>query len=199
MTQEAPRPQRTDASPLIAGIFVGGRAQRFGGFPKGLLAGPRGPSLVDALAEILGSLGIPCLLVGRHPAYAHCGLPSLDDARVGIGPLGGLLALLEHAGSRDALALACDLPFVTPALVDRLARAHPGSAAVAPRREGRWEPLFARYSAFAALPIARRRADDRVYSLQGLLDELAAMPLRIDVEETPLLDDWDCPEDLTRR
>jgi molybdopterin-guanine dinucleotide biosynthesis protein A len=191
MKDEAQPPNWTQVPPLIAGIFVGGQARRFGGFPKGLLPGPRGPSLVDALAELLRSLGIPCVLVGRHPAYADCGLPTLDDERLGIGPLGGLLALLNRAGPSEVLALACDLPFVTLPLVARLARAHPGASAVAPCREGRWEPLFARYAALAALPIARRRANERVYSLQGLLGELAAVPLRLDAEETPLLDDWE--------
>lgn len=185
--------------PLLAGLFVGGEARRFGGFPKGLLPGPAGPPLVDELARTLHSLGIPCVLVGRRPAYAICGLPMLDDARPGIGPLGGLLALLRHAGTHDVLALACDLPFVSPALVERLATEHEGAAAVAPRRDARWEPLFARYSATRALTAAERRADAGAWSLQGLLDELEASPLSLAPEEVNQLDDWDCPEDFTRR
>lgn len=190
------RPQTSD--PLIAGIFVGGEARRFGGFAKGMLPSPSGPPLVEVIEAALRSLGVPCVLVGRRPAYAICGLPTLDDARAGVGPLGGLIALLEHGAGRDVLAIACDLPFVTPSLLDRLARAETVSAAVAPRREGRWEPLFARYASGPALRVARRRADRGAYSLQGLLDELAASPLPLAEDEHALLDDWDCPEDLIR-
>jgi molybdopterin-guanine dinucleotide biosynthesis protein A len=110
-----------------------------------------------------------------------------------------LLALLRHAGTGDVLALACDLPFVSPALLGRLATEHEGAAAVAPRRDDRWEPLFARYAAPRALEAAQRRADIGAWSLQGLLDELAASSLSVAPEEVNQLDDWDCPEDFSRR
>ena len=181
---------------LVAGILVGGEARRLGGFPKGLLRGPSGDSLVDALGGALRALQIPYVHVGRHPAYAICGEPTLDDERGGIGPLGGLLTLFRHAGSRDVLALACGLPFVSIELLGRLATACPGAAAVAPRRARGWEPLFARYAAREALPIAERRAAAGRCSLQGLLDELDARVLPLGPEDDPLLDDWDSPGDV---
>jgi molybdopterin-guanine dinucleotide biosynthesis protein A len=66
-------------------------------------------------------------------------------------PLAGLVAALERAGGRPVLALACDMPFVAPALLARLAGVD-GNAA--PRVAGRLEPFPGRYEA-AALPVLR--------------------------------------------
>lgn len=203
MASQAPPPSPT-AVPhdpalhpgLVAGILVGGEARRFGGYPKGLLRGPTGDSLVDALGASLRALQIPYVHVGRHPAYAICGVPTLDDERTGVGPLGGLLTLFRYAGPRDVLALACDLPFVSIALLHRLATACAGAAAVAPRRAQRWEPLFARYAAQEALLVAERRAAAGRCDLQGLLDDLHATVLPTEASDEPLLDDWDCPGDV---
>ncbi len=46
----------------------------------------------------------------------------LADAAADAGPLAGLCTLLTHAGDRWSLLLACDMPLVTPALLDALVR-----------------------------------------------------------------------------
>jgi molybdenum cofactor guanylyltransferase len=187
---------------VVAGIFVGGGSTRMGGRPKGLLLAPSGETLVARWKGLFASLSIPCLLVGERArsAYASAGLEVLDDARAAddLGPLGGLLALLEHAGERAAIAVACDMPFVSAELVRRLAEARATAPAIAARREGRWEPFFARYDAKAALPIALEHADARRGSLQALLDAALAEELTMSDAEHAELRDWDAPEDVTR-
>lgn len=184
-------------SPLV-GIFVGGASARMGGAPKGLLPAPDGEgSLVTRLAGIARSCGLDVVLVGAHPAYAALGLETIPDAAPDVGPLGGLVALLAHAGARPGIALACDLPFVDGALLRRLVDEAPAAPALAPRRDGRWEPLAARYDAARVLPTARRRLAAGALGLQGLLDELGAEAMT--VRDAGLLDDWDRPEDVTRR
>ncbi|HEY5241286.1 MAG TPA: NTP transferase domain-containing protein, partial [Polyangiaceae bacterium] len=101
----------------VAGVFVGGAGVRMGGLAKGLLRGPDGSSLVERWAGMLRELGIPIVLVGEGAAYEGLGLPMLKDEPPGVGPLGGLVALLRHAGTRRALAFACDMPFVSRGLV----------------------------------------------------------------------------------
>jgi molybdopterin-guanine dinucleotide biosynthesis protein A len=114
------------------------------------------------------------------------------------GPLAGLVALLGRAGAGSAIAVACDMPFVTERLVRRLVDA-PWAHAVAARREGRWEPFFARYDAAAALPIASARLRRAELSLAGVLDELGAHPLVLLPHEASELDDWDTPSDVRVR
>ncbi len=179
---------------VLAGIFVGGRGTRMGGAAKGLLEAPEGGTLLDRWARLLAAAGIDAVLVGRHPAYADAGLEVLEDAPPGIGPLGGLIALLERAAGGPALAVACDMPFVSAELVGRLLAA-PGAPVLAPRREGLWEPLCARYDG-AVLPVARRRAAAEKYALQGLLADAGATELPLAPHELAQLRDWDTPSDL---
>ena len=180
----------------VAGIFVGGAGARMGGMAKGLLVSPGGETLIERWRAVLTEAGVgPVLLVGRHPAYAAvAGLEALDDEPPGIGPLGGLVALLRRAGEGTALALACDMPFVSRELVERLVAAPPAPV-VAPRREGRWEPLCARYDAPRVLPLAMRAAAGPRHGLGRVLDAAGAVELPLAPGEAAQLDDWDSPAD----
>lgn len=187
-----------EADDPIAGIFVGGAGTRMGGRPKGLMDAPGGGTLVDRWVDVLCAAGVDrVVLVGRHEAYAPLDLETIDDEPAGIGPLGGLSALLRRAGSARALAFACDMPFVLPALARRLLAA-PDAPIVAPRREGRWEPLCARYDPARVLSVARERIAAGRHSLQGLLTQAGAVELPLDPEEAAQLCDWDTIEDVRR-
>lgn len=198
----------TNPAKLAVGIFVGGASKRMGGRPKGLLTAPRETAqeaertlverLVGQCTLALGDARI--VLVGQRPEYAALALPTLPDARPEQGPLGGLVALLEHAeecGLDAVLCLACDLPYVQAPLIARLAAEAPESAACAPRTDGLWQPLCARYGV-QALPEARAALDAGRLSLQKLLTALSAHQLALDEAETQSLRDWDSPEDLER-
>lgn len=180
----------------VAGIFVGGLARRMGGRAKGLLRSPDGTTIVERWQGMLGELGVAMVLVGEGAPYAALSLTMLKDDPPGIGPLGGLVALLRHAGPRPALALACDMPFVSRALVERLLAAPADTPIVAPRRDGRWEPLCARYDPARVLPMAVARAASPDHSLQRLLDDAAASGLALLPHEADELRDWDTPDDL---
>lgn len=175
---------------MIGGIFVGGAGTRMGGAAKGLLLGPDGQPLVVRTAELLRAQGITPVLVGLRAEYTTM-LPALPDAVGATGPIAGLLALLEHAGDEDAIALACDMPFLSASSLARLAAA-PLASIVAPRRDGRWEPFFSRHRPRAVLPHARALAGG---SLQRLFDRAGAAELFVSPME---LRDWDTPEDVTR-
>jgi molybdopterin-guanine dinucleotide biosynthesis protein A len=181
---------------IIAGIFVGGRSSRMGGQPKGLLELTPGLTLVGRWRALFQRLGIACVLVGESGAYTGERVPAIADADA-AGPLGGLLALLAHAGERVAVAVACDMPFVSDALVARLVDAPPTPALVA-RRAGRWEPFFARYDARAIRPLAEAAARSGARSLQAILDAVGARELPLSPEEAAQLDDWDTPADARR-
>ncbi|HTQ41679.1 MAG TPA: NTP transferase domain-containing protein [Polyangiaceae bacterium] len=179
----------------VAGIFVGGRGERMGGAAKGLLVGPDGRPIIENLRDTLKGLGLEVVLVGKDPRYEPLGLPVVEDEPGGIGPLGGLIGLLRHAGDRVVVAIACDMPFVQAPLVEKLLAAPPASA-VAPRRGTRWEPLFARYAPERVLSVARERASRGERSLQGLLDAVGAREMALSQDEWHQLRDWDTPSDV---
>lgn len=188
-----PEPARAE----LAGIFVGGRSTRMEGRPKGLLVGPTGETLVQRWQTLFATLGITSILVGHNDAYAGLGLEQLSDDPPGIGPLGGLIALLSRAGGGDVIAVACDMPHVSLDLLEKLSTFAWGAPAVAARMGDRWEPLFARYCARVALGRARERAANGEHSLQGLLGDLSARPLPLAEDQIIQLSDWDTLSDLT--
>lgn len=175
---------------MIGGIFVGGRGTRMGGVAKGLLEAPEGGTLVMRWAMLFRALSIEPVLVGEHEAYADLPLPKIADAVTDIGPLGGLLSLLERAPPNGAIAVACDMPFVSERLLSKLASFPSDRPIVAPKRDGRWEPLFARYTP-AALATARSNAASGAHSLQTLLEAAGAEELPLDPSEAAQLEDWD--------
>jgi len=163
-----------------------------GGRAKGLLVAPDGLPIVERTLEIVRAASLTPFLVGDASAYMHLGVEGLDDAPPGIGPLGGLVALLRRAGDSCAIAIACDMPFVSSTLVEAL-RDAPPAPVVAPRSDGRWEALFARYDASTVLPMAEANAAAGEHSLQRLLARAAAVELAVD--DRIALRDWDSPED----
>ncbi|HEY1960732.1 MAG TPA: formate dehydrogenase accessory sulfurtransferase FdhD [Polyangiaceae bacterium] len=177
---------------MLGGIFVGGKGARMQGAAKGLLRAPGGERIVERLARALREAGAEPVLVGVREEYEGLGIRALPDV-TDAGPLGGLVALLEAAKDQRAIAIACDMPHVTVALLRRLVEA-PDAPVVAARRGGRWEPLFARYDARVS-SLARARLARGELGLQGLLDEVGAVPLALAPNEESLLDDWDTPDE----
>jgi molybdopterin-guanine dinucleotide biosynthesis protein A len=175
-----------------------------GGVAKGLLTAPVGKeTLVERLLrvshEALGEH--ESVLVGYAPAYAELGLSFVEDEPAGAGPLGGLRALLETAarrGNGSVIALACDLPYVNASLIARLAAHARQATAVAPRPDGIWQPLVARYTPQAALFAAGTALAAGERALHCVLDRLGsgAVELPLAPGEDALLRDWDHPDDL---
>jgi molybdopterin-guanine dinucleotide biosynthesis protein A len=184
-----------DAPPPLA-IFVGGASRRMGGQPKGLLRAAGGGSIVERWRALATAVGLPSVLVGDAGAYAHLGLETIADEIPGAGPLAGLVGLLRSRPETEVVAVACDMPYVTADLLKRLAFSESDAAVLAPRRDDRYEPLFARYARARVLPLAERQLAGADRSLQKLLRDAGAEPFRLSDEEWAQLADWDEPADV---
>jgi len=190
---------------ILAGIFIGGKGTRMGGVAKGLLPAPDGAAtLIDRTAALIAD-SVPdaaIVLVGEHPEYRSHPLRRIADQPAGIGPLGGLIALLDGAvrSDRTALAIACDLPYLTTPLITRMVSEQPEATVLAPHLEGWWQPLFARYEPNAALDAARRVHAAGRRSLQAVLKELGGEVRTFELasEHRDLLDDWDTQADVDK-
>jgi molybdopterin-guanine dinucleotide biosynthesis protein A len=186
-----------DERPVL-GILVGGASRRMGGQAKGLLATPgESETLIERAVRVGHDAGLEPVLVGDASAYeALCpDARRIADEPPESGPLGGLAALLSYAGGRDAILIGCDMPNVDAGVLRRLVD-HPGSAPVlAARRDGRLEPLLARYRASAAVALATAFAAG-VRSFQELFALLDVDELAVDEAISRALVDWDAPEDI---
>lgn len=186
--------------PLV-GIFVGGSSRRMGSRPKGLLpTGGASEPIVVRTARIARENSLDVVLVGNAVAYVSVvpDLEALADDPPHVGPLGGLAALLVRAGSNPAIAVACDMPFVTSDVLQRLARGPWRGAIVAHRTESTapFEPLLARYDSPRVLPVLRTAIAEGVRSFQALFALLEVEPLLLSASEADVIRDWDTPEDI---
>lgn len=160
----------------LGAILAGGASRRFGR-PKAL-AELGGRSLAERVRDALRAVLPDVVLVGTLPGLAeHLALPARTDREAGRGPLGGIetaLAWAEEEGRPGALCLACDLPFIAPALLEHLLRRAAGGAeAVVPESGGRRgvEPLCGFYST-AALPAIRAALEAGEQSVFRVLEAL---------------------------
>jgi molybdopterin-guanine dinucleotide biosynthesis protein A len=189
---------------LVVGIFVGGGGSRMGGVAKGLLTAPDSEQTLVArlLQETRAAAAhADVVLVGNADAYGALSLPAIADEPSGIGPLGGLIALLAHAQRQSAahvLALACDLPRLPRTIISRLVTDSPDAHALVTRQGDKYNPLIARYLVSAGLPAAQRALQSGRRSLQSVLEQLVPHVATLPLAEPELGDlvDWDEPEDI---
>ena len=165
---------------VSAAILAGGRARRFGGADKAALV-VGGARIIDHQLEALAGVADDVRIVSNDRArYAALPIPVIADAIAGAGALGGLYSALLDARHDRVLILACDLPFVSGALLRRLvaegAAAGGGVDAIVPRSTRGLEPLCALYHRRAAAA-ARARIERGDLKVVGLLDDLTVLEL----------------------
>lgn len=178
---------------LTLAILAGGRGRRLGGVAKGLIR-IQGRPVLERLLE-LRRLAAEVLLVADDPApYAAFGLRAVPDVEAGRGAPGGVVSALLAATTPWVLIAACDMPFVTAHLAERLIAAAADAEVVAYRREGRLEPLFGLYRAALGAGWRARLGEDR--SLRAMAE--SARLVSLDADEPRLLDSLNTPDDLAR-
>lgn len=130
-------------------VLAGGRSERMGAAKAALEWGDG--TLLDAVVTAL-TPAVEQVVVVRAPGQALPDLPDrvglTEDRVAGRGPLEGLLAGLRAVAPRfeRAVVVAVDMPFMTPALAQRLLAGLDGGAdAAVPRIGGQAQPLAAAY------------------------------------------------------
>jgi len=181
-------------------LLAGGRAERYGGRPKGLLRRPDGTTLAEHLLGAAAAAGLERrIVVTNDPdAYRPLGHALVRDLRPGCGPLGGIEAALEHfSGSCEGvLFLPCDLPGFSAreaaALRDAFA-ARKARLVVARTADFSWHPLC------SVVHIGLRRAvgealDRGARAVGRLWRDLGAEP--VDFPDAAPFFNVNAPEDL---
>jgi molybdenum cofactor guanylyltransferase len=167
----------------LAVVLAGGLSRRMGR-PKAVVSLGGRPLIAWPLAAA-AEAGLDAVVVAKPGSeLPPLDVPVWEEPEAPSHPLTGLVAALERAG-RPIVALACDMPFVTPALIARLA-AHDGLAAPA------GEAFPARYEP-SALPALR----DGLAREAPLREVLAGLAATIEAEPGELVGIND-PEALAR-
>lgn len=157
-----------DLREIDAIVLAGGQSARMG-VPKAHL--PFGIStLIETALATLRPLFRTVYVVGRdRERLAGLGAALLIDDRDDQGPLVGLAQGLSASDARWCFAVGCDMPFLSPPVIRRMAGFLDDSDALAAVVEGRTQPLHAFYST-GCLPAALGLLEAGNTSLRSLLE-----------------------------
>ena len=150
-------------------VLAGGESRRMGRPKAGLDLGGR--TLVERVIGRVAGLCREVIIVTRSTLdYIEYPYKVVRDLVPGQGPLGGLATGLFYARHPHTLVVACDLPFLSPPILEHLIQTAldlpDGPIAVVPRTPGGWHPLVAVYTAACLKPARRllaqggRKVDD---------------------------------------
>ena len=189
---------------VSAAILTGGRARRFGGADKASLAVGRA-RIIDRQLAALSAVADDVRIVTNDPGrYSDLGVRVIPDAIAGAGPLGGIYSALLDAAHERVLVMACDLPFVTAALLERLvAESRTGAQvdAVVPCSARGIEPLCALYTTRCTVA-ASERIERGALQVAGLLDAVRTRVLGPDTlapyDQGALFENVNTPHDHDR-
>ncbi|MDP2804340.1 MAG: molybdenum cofactor guanylyltransferase [Gallionellaceae bacterium] len=180
-------------------ILAGGQSSRMGQDKANLFLGEQ--TLLQSVFATLQPLFVETIVSVREHRPDISQRQILDDP-AHQGPLGGLLAGLEAATTPWIFLAACDMPFITLAVVEHLAMLRQGSDAVVPLVQGHPQPMAAFYAKSGLYPL-RNLLQDRT-AKHSLRRALTQMNTRyVDEAELRAVDpqlhsffDLDTPQDL---
>lgn len=185
-------------SDCTALILAGGESRRMGQDKANLILGEK--TLLQRVSLIVQPLFHDLIVSVREPR-ANCALLQVCDPPLHSGPLAGLAAGLEKAETPWVFAIACDMPFITPALIECLAEFRKGFEAVVPVVQGYPQPLSAYYSTGSLNKLHQILENSGKHSLRELLDKLQVRYVReteIPNADARIFFDLDTPEDIAR-
>jgi molybdopterin-guanine dinucleotide biosynthesis protein A len=150
-------------------ILAGGNSKRMGQDKANLLL--NGQTLLQHVVATMQQL-FPEVIVSVRQPRPESDMPQVRDDPAHTGPLAGLAAGLERAATPWVFAVACDMPFVTPAVIGRLAQCRNDCQAVVPLVHGHPQPLAAFYAKSCLDEIHVLLNGNGKHSLRALLNEL---------------------------
>jgi molybdopterin-guanine dinucleotide biosynthesis protein A len=154
----------------VAGfILVGGASRRMGTDKATLPLGSQ--TVLEKIASELKAATSSVTLVGARHEYDAVSLLNVPDLHQSWGALGGIHTALSAATTDWIIVLACDLPFVTRRLFERLKTLiDEGVDAIIPvQPDGRPQPVCSLYRRKTCLPEIEVLIADGVHTPRALL------------------------------
>lgn len=137
-------PQETKIAGITGVILAGGPSSRMGS-NKALLP-YQGGRFIEAIHRQIAELFEEVLVVTNAPElYGFLSCRKAPDLIPGMGALSGIHSGLVHSRTPHVFVVACDMPYLRPDLIRRLAEDAGGHDVVVPEGEKGLEPLHAVY------------------------------------------------------
>jgi molybdopterin-guanine dinucleotide biosynthesis protein A len=151
-------------------VLAGGSGSRLGGDKAAVEL--CGRPLIDYPLAAVAAAGLEAVVVAKPGALPRDGVRVLEEPAEPRHPLCGIVTALRLG--QPIVAIACDLSFVEPGLIELLATAP--EPLVTPTLDGRPQPLLARYepSLLPRLEAALEREEPLTRSVEALGPRLLA-------------------------
>ncbi len=156
-------------SDCTAFILAGGKSLRMGQDKWNVCLG--GQAMLERVEAALQLVFEKTIVSMRQP-HSEIHLQQILDNHIYTGPLAGLAACLEHSSTRWIFAIACDMPFISPSVIEYLAVQRADCQAVVPVVHGYPQPLAAFYSTSCLDEVRNTLNSKGKHSLRALLDRL---------------------------
>ncbi len=180
-------------------ILAGGQSSRMGQDKASLVLGEK--TLLQTVISTLQPIFAEVLISVREPR-PEISQRQICDSPEHHGPLSGVLAGLEAANTPWIFLVACDMPFITIAVVEYLASLRQGHQAIVPLVQGHPQPMAAFYEKSAIQQISNVLQDPSAkHSLRSVIAKLntayvEAVSLQQADPQLRSFFDLDTPEDL---
>ena len=109
-------------APLSAAALAGGQSRRMGTDKALLPLAAGGEPMLRVVLKRLSAVADDVLVVANNrEKYEEFGAPVVPDLRPDIGALGGIQAAIASSAHDHCLVVACDMPFLSLPLLQRMA------------------------------------------------------------------------------
>lgn len=166
-------------------ILAGGKSSRMGKNKALLEVG--GLTMIERVAGALSGVCSEIIIAGENSgSLEHLGYPTVPDIHPGCGPLSGIHAGLNAAKNLYSFVSACDIPFASQRLIERIIAERDGFDVVMLKEGGFLEPLFSLYSK-AFIEAAEISIRNGVYKVTATLQHVKWKPVTLSPGEIPNL------------
>lgn len=184
-------------------ILVGGASRRMGQDKAQMQLGSE--TVLQRIVTRISPAVDSVTLVGARQDYAGISLPKVADVHEKWGALGGIHAALSAAKTDWVIVIACDLPFVTRDLFERLKSFVDESfdAIVPIQPDGRTQPVCALYRRKPCLPRIEELIHTGEHTPRALLENVRTRYVQLaELGDLPGVENFfvnlNTPEDFER-
>ena len=148
----------------ISGIILaGGKSTRYG--RNKALVEINGIRLIERVIRVMEPLFERLIIITNTPQdYAYLKLPMVEDLIKGLGPLGGVFTGLQTMSDDAGFFVACDMPFLSGALIHHMVDVMEDFDAVVPKVDWKIEALHAIYTKHC-IPAIKKLIDNKDYQV----------------------------------
>ncbi len=177
---------------VLGAVLAGGGSRRMGRDKASLPF--HGRPLIQSVIDSLKSVFSDVVIVSdQRRTYEFLKLPVLADILPECGPLGGIYTALVHGNGRPLFAVACDLPLISPELIQYIldfgipkesspefSESEP--VAKIPVQQDRLHPLCGWYSG-SCLKLIEQNLKRRQLKVLDFLQQIRMVPVPVTSEQ----------------